>query len=230
MANDIAKQAAAFAAAKLMRTGQTVGLGTGSTTSFFIDALAERVRTEHILLRCIATSRATAAHAKRLGLAVLPLAANALPDVVVDGADEIDPDLHLIKGGGGALVQEKIVAISGRELIVIADGSKLVPVLGGYPLPVAIVPFGYETTLARIRTALEVEAHLRLVSHQPVVTDDGLYVVDCHFGAIEDPAAIEARLKPLVGVVETGLFIGMATRALIGDENGRVRTLLARRS
>ncbi len=225
MANDAAKRAAAQAAVALVDDGMTVGLGTGSTAKFFVEALAARVQEERLRLRCVPTSRTARAQAEQFGLTVVPLTNANRPDLTIDGADEVDPALNLIKGGGGALVQEKLVAVSSREMVVIADGSKEVPVLGAFPLPVAVVPFGWETTCSRLTDAFGVAAALRQSreGHGPFVTDDGLYVVDLHFGEIPDPAGLEARLRAIVGVAEVGLFVGVAARVVFGAPDGSVR-------
>lgn len=216
-----AKGAAANAAARLIQPGMTVGLGSGSTASLFVEALAERVREGGLTIRGVPTSRAAGDLARHLGVEVVPLSRTSRPDLTVDGADEIDPALNLIKGGGGALVQEKLVAVASRQFVVVADASKAVPTLGAFPLPVAILPYGWETTLERLE-AFGVPAARREKGGQPVVTDDGLYLVDMRFGTIADAGALEGELKRLVGVVEVGLFVGLATRALLGHADGRV--------
>lgn len=222
MANEAAKRAAARAAANLIEPGTTVGLGSGSTAALFIDALAERVRRENLAFRGVPTSRAAEEQARGLGLTVFPLSRDTRPDLTVDGADEVDPDLHLIKGGGGALMQEKLVAVASRQLVIIADDAKAVPTLGAFPLPAAIVPFGWETTLARLEDAFGVPAARREKNGAPIVTDDGLFLIDLRFGAIPDPAQTERALKSIVGVVESGLFVGLASRVIFGHADGTV--------
>jgi ribose 5-phosphate isomerase A len=223
-----ARRAAARAAARLVEPGMTVGLGSGSTASLFIEALAERVRDEGLTLRAgVPTSRAAGEQAARLGLPVLPLGSAARPDLTVDGADEADPDLALIKGGGGALVQEKLVAVASRELVIVADADKAVATLGAFPLPVAVVPFGWETTRERVVAAVgqeDVPAARRETggAGEPFVTDDGLYILDLRVGRIPDPAALERALKQIVGVVDCGLFTGLASRVLFGQADGSV--------
>jgi ribose 5-phosphate isomerase A len=223
--NQAAKKAAAVAAAGLVQTGMVVGIGTGSTAKFFSEALAHRVQSEGLVLRGVPTSRQSRAIAEEWGLSIVALTASTHPDLTVDGADEFDPALNLIKGGGGALVQEKLVAVSSREMIVIADESKAVPTLGKFPLPVAVVPFGWETTRERLVERFGVEATLRQNrdGHGPFVTDDGLYVVDLRFGSIPDPADLESRIRGVTGVAEVGLFVGVASRVLVGTEDGTVR-------
>lgn len=223
--NQAAKKAAAVAAAQLVETGMVVGIGTGSTAKFFTEALAHRVQTEGLVLRGVPTSRQSRALAEEWGLPIVTLTASTHPDITVDGADEFDPALNLIKGGGGALVQEKLVAVSSREMIVIADESKAVATLGAFPLPVAVVSFGWETTKERLIQRFGVEATLRQNrdGHGPFVTDDGLYVIDLRFGSITDPAELESRIRGVTGVADVGLFVGVASRVLVGAEDGTVR-------
>jgi ribose 5-phosphate isomerase A len=220
------KVAAAEAAAALVENGMTVGLGTGSTAKEFVTALARRSLT----LRCVATSMATAAQAESLGLAVIPLDAAGRIDLTIDGADEIGPGLALIKGGGGALLREKLVWEASARCVVIADSAKLVARLGAYPLPVEVTPFGYETTGRRILAAL---AGLGLPSNATwrshggglMRTDSGNLIYDLALGEIPEPETLGILLKGLTGVVEHGLFLGLAERALIGSETG-VETVL----
>jgi ribose 5-phosphate isomerase A len=213
-----AKRRAGAWAAELVADGMDVGLGTGSTVYWALHRLGERVR-EGLGIRGIPTSRRTEELARSLGIPLTSFADVGALDLTIDGADEIDPRLDLIKGGGGALLREKIVAAASRRLIVIADGSKLVPVLGGRPLPVEVIPFGYEIAARRV-AALGCVPALRLADGQPFVTDSGNYILDCAFGAIPDPASIQRELKLLPGIVETGLFVGMADLAVIGTSDG----------
>ncbi len=226
--NEAAKRAAGDAAAARVESGMVVGIGTGSTAKFFTEALAHRVATEGLKVRGVPTSRQSRALAEQLGIPLVPLTKAACPDLTVDGADEFDPALNLIKGGGGALVQEKLVAVSSREMIVIADESKAVATLGAFPLPVAVVPFGWETTRERLIERFGVEADLRQNrdGHGPFVTDDGLYVVDLRFGSIPDPAELESRIRGVTGVAEVGLFVGVASRVLVGAEDGTVHDIV----
>jgi ribose 5-phosphate isomerase A len=226
-----AKQAAARAAARLVVPNSIVGLGTGSTATFFVKALAERVQNEGLIVRAVVpTSEGSRALAERHGLTIVPLGPDTWPDLTVDGADEVQTgDLALIKGGGGALVREKLVAVASRRFVVIADADKAVERLGVFPLPVAVVPFGAEATRARIEEAVGVPAALRTRKNDPgaapFVTDDGLYLLDLRVGgpAITDAADWEARLKRITGVVEVGLFVGVAHEALLGQADGSVR-------
>lgn len=223
---EAAKKAVGVAAAKLVENAMVVGVGTGSTAKYFTEALAARVSAEGLVLRCVPTSRQSRALAEQFGLPIVPLTNATRPDLTIDGADEFDPALNLIKGGGGALVQEKLVAVSSREMIVIADESKAVKRLGAFPLPVAVVPFGWETTRTRIADRFGVSATLRESQqgdHGIFVTDDGLYVLDLRFGQISDPAQMERELRTVTGVAEVGLFVAVAVRVLLGKEDGTVR-------
>ncbi len=220
-----AKRAAGEAAAKLVAPRMLVGLGTGSTAAFFHEALARRDADENLGVRCIPTSEETARRARGLGLELVELGRHRVPDLTVDGADEIGPNLGLIKGGGGALVREKVVASASRRMVVIADATKRVRTLGAFPLPVAVVPFAAERVADRLRELFEVQAVLRThASGEAVVTDDHLCLLDLHFGTIPRPALLETRLRQIVGVVESGLFVGLAHEALIaGDDQDVVR-------
>jgi ribose 5-phosphate isomerase A len=227
-----AKQAAARTAARLVVPNSIVGLGTGSTATFFVEALAERVRNDGLVVRAVVpTSEGSRALAERHGLPIIALGPDTRPDLTVDGADEVQvADLALIKGGGGALVREKLVAVASRRFVVIADADKAVERLGVFPLPIAIVPFGAEATRARLEEVAGVPAVLRTRSgdpRTPFVTDDGLYLLDVRFGAdaIGDAAQTENRLKTITGVVEVGLFVGVAHEVLLGQADGSVRRL-----
>ena len=217
-----AKQAAGEYAARLVEPGQTVGLGTGSTAAFLVKALGRRVREEGLVFRGIPTSTATRELALAEGLTLVSLDDVGVVDLTIDGADEIDPALALIKGGGGALLWEKIVASASRELVVIADAAKLVRVLGHFPLPIEVVPTGWTHVRERVR-ALGAEVMLRKrADESPFVTDGGHYIIDAWFKRIAAPAALSSELDRIVGVVEHGLFVGLARRALIGQDDGAV--------
>lgn len=219
------KQMAAARAVDLVSPGMKLGLGTGSTAAYFVDLLGDRVRSGLDVV-CVPTSEATRERAVRQGLFVTTLDEVPRLDLTVDGADEIDQELRLIKGGGGALLREKIVAHASARMVVIADRSKLVARLGAFPLPIEVVPFG----LAATRIAIEAEAsrlgltgriELRKdASGQVFHTDGGHFILDAAFGAIPDPVALSSRLGDTPGVVEHGLFIGLARGAIIagGDD------------
>ena len=217
------KQAAALKALDLVRDGMRLGLGTGSTAAMFVEALGERVA-GGLKVTGVPTSQATRRLAERLGIALADLDETEL-DLTVDGADEIDPDLNLIKGGGAALAREKIVAASSRRMVVVADASKQVKVLGRFPLPVEVIPFGWASTARRIGEAgreagCDGRMVLRRNGEEPLVTDNGNWIVDCHFGAIAAPARLAGALSEVPGVVEHGLFVGLCSAAIIGTARG----------
>ena len=223
------KQTAAERAVTYIQDGMTVGLGTRSTAAFAIHALGRRVQAEALRLRCVATSQESEALARTYGIPFVPLAEVSRIDITIDGADEVDPGFRLIKGGGGALVREKIVAAATDAEIIVVDSSKVVPALGAHPLPVAVLPFAWEWTQARLETLFRVPAPRRpLPAGEPFVSDDGLYILDMAFGApLPDPDTLEARLKTVVGVVEAGLFVGLCRRLIIGHADGRVEERVA---
>ncbi|MBV8848078.1 MAG: ribose-5-phosphate isomerase RpiA [Methylobacteriaceae bacterium] len=217
-----AKRRAAFRALDFVRADMRLGLGTGSTATEFIRALGTRVA-DGLKVRCVATSKATADLAQSLSIPIASL--DDLPelDLVVDGADEFDPDLRLIKGGGGALLREKIVAAASMKMVVIADASKEVARLGRFPLPVEVDPFGLESTrrhvinLARALSLPPSLALRRAAEGHAFVTDGGHYILDCAFGSIGDPEALARSLATIPGVMEHGLFIGLASTIIVAD-------------
>jgi ribose 5-phosphate isomerase A len=217
---DDLKRAAALRAVEQVEDGMVVGLGSGSTATFAIEALAARVA-EGLHILGIPTSKATATLAKRLGLPLTNFAKHLRIDVTIDGADQVTGDArYLIKGLGGALLREKIVASASEEMIVIVDETKMVNRLGGKtPLPVEVVSFGWQTVLNRL-TTIGCEPRLRLAEGKPYTTDGGNYIVDCAIADMPDPVALEAQLSAMVGVVENGLFLDIATRIVIGRSNG----------
>lgn len=224
MSADLAKAAAAQAAAQIVQSGMIVGLGTGTTARFFVQSLAARIQNGELQnVRGVATSRASETLAQTGGIPLVPLTLATRPDLTVDGADEVDPNLHLIKGFGGALVREKLVAVASREMVVIADGSKDKAVLGAFPLSVAVFPFGWEITQARIEAAFpHAPVVLRGGPDAPFVTDDGLFILDCRLGQIPDPAQTERAFHTLPGVAEVGLFVHIAGRVIFGHDDGTV--------
>ena len=230
MTADDQKRAVGQAAAALVRDGMTVGLGTGSTAAHFVEALAARAKTEGLKLRCVSTSGTTEALAGRLGLTLLTLDAAGEIDLTVDGADEIGPGLSLIKGGGAALLREKLVWEASRRCVVIADAAKRVGALGRFPLPVEVVAFGHTTTARRLFDALAecdlgAAPSLRVRDGAPVLTDGGGVIYDIACGAIPDPTMLADALKAVTGVVDHGLFLDLADEALLGTASGVERLL-----
>jgi ribose 5-phosphate isomerase A len=217
---DDLKRAAAERAATVVEDGMVVGLGSGSTANFAIAALAARVAAG-LRIACIPTSERTAALAGRLGLKLVSFAEHRRADLDIDGADAVvRSTLTLIKGHGGALLREKIVACASRRMIVVIDETKLVDRLGpGTVVPVEIVSFGWETVLDRL-IAAEATPRLRRNGTAPFVTDNGNFIADCTLAAIPDAAALAARLKSIVGVVESGLFVGFAAQVFVGRPSG----------
>ena len=216
---DHAKENAARAAVEMVEDGMRLGLGTGSTANFMLWFLAERVR-EGLNVVGVPTSERTTARARQLGIPLTSLDQTPELDLCIDGADEFDPDLNLIKGGGGALLREKIVASAAKRFVVIADASKRVACLGAYPLPVEIVPLAAVPLATRL-TALGANVSLRQKEDgSAFISDEGNYIVDCAFGEIADPPALAARLSGFAGVVEHGLFCGMADVVLVGTADG----------
>ncbi|CAN7189291.1 ribose-5-phosphate isomerase RpiA [Paenibacillus sp. LjRoot56] len=215
-----AKKAAAEQAVAEIREGMIVGLGTGSTAYWAIQGLGARVQ-NGLHIQAVATSVASENLAKELGIPLIPFADISEIDVTIDGADEVDSAWHLIKGGGGALLREKIVAFSSRKLIIVVDESKVVAQLGAFPLPVEVVKFGYELTIRKLR-ALGCKPKVRAADRQPFVTDNGNYIIDCDFGSIPNPAELHQAINGIPGVVENGLFIGMASQVIVGYKDGSV--------
>lgn len=226
MSADVAKINAAAAALDFVKDGMTLGLGTGSTAAHFVRLLGERVKAG-LKVRGAPTSLATERLAQEVGVPLIPIDRVAMLDLVVDGADEIDPAFNLIKGGGAALLREKIVASVARHFVVIADGSKMVARLGAFPLPVEVTPFAWTLTATKIYAALRDagcegrEVALRETAPgQPLLTDGGNHILDCRCLAIPDVPGLADRLKRIVGVVEHGLFVGMARTVIVGGAHG----------
>jgi ribose 5-phosphate isomerase A len=215
-----AKQRAGRRAVEFVEDGMTLGLGTGSTAHWVVERLGERVREEGLRVRCVPTSRRTEEQARSLGITLVTLGEVLELDLAIDGADEIGPHLALIKGGGGALLREKLVAAAARRFVVVADASKRVEVLGRFPLPVEVVRFAWEVTARRVADVTKAEAVLRRDERgEPYVTDNGNLILDCRCGEIREPARIEHELKSLTGVVECGLFVGMADLAVVATDD-----------
>jgi ribose 5-phosphate isomerase A len=221
---DLAKRAAAKAAVNLIQDGMLVGLGTGSTASYFIENLIDRCREKHIKILCFPSSERTAKLARDGGIPLCDENLVTSLDITVDGADEVDPKKRLIKGGGGALLREKIVATMSKEMVVIIDQDKLVDKLGNFPLPIEIVPFAYHVTLNRIRQ-LGYDGSLRRIANDQLYhTDNGNYIVDIKFpNRCNFPEEDQKALRAIPGVIETGFFIGIAKKVIVGQYDGSVK-------
>ncbi len=222
---ELKRVAAKKAVAEYVESGMVLGLGTGSTAAFVVCRVGELIASGELEdVRGVATSQRTADLAGEVGVPLVTLA-DARPEVTIDGADEIGPGLALIKGGGGSLLREKVVAHAtepGGGLIVVADGSKLVDSLGEHPLPVEVEPFGWETTLQDL-ASLGCEPELRMdvkERENPFVTDGGHYTVDCRFASIPDPAGLEREVKSIPGALECGLFVGLTRAAVVSSPDG----------
>jgi ribose 5-phosphate isomerase A len=219
------KESAALRALDLVCDGMWLGLGTGSTAARFVEALGVKVAAG-LKVSCVPTSEATRAQAERLGIPLTTLDDTPHLHLTIDGADEIDDQLRLIKGGGGALLREKIVATASDQMVVIADDSKLVKTLGAFPLPVEVVRFGFAAT-RRMVEAMAAQAGCegpiaqRLVKGgEPFLTDQGNFILDCSFGRISEPEVLAYALKRVPGVVEHGLFLGVADMAIVATAGG----------
>ncbi|HEX7926928.1 MAG TPA: ribose-5-phosphate isomerase RpiA [bacterium] len=208
MNRDREKQLAAEAAAAVVESGMVVGLGTGSTAAFAIRKLGERVK-GGLKMHGVPSSRWAENLAKEVGIPLLDFSQTSQLDITLDGADEFDPALNLIKGGGGALFREKIVAAASKRLVIFADASKQVPTLGKFPLPVEVNPFGWQVAVRKLKDLCP-KVTLREKDGKPFVSDNQGYILDCAFGSIPNPPELEARIKRITGVMECGLFCGMA--------------------
>ncbi len=222
-----AKEAVGRAAAELVTSGMQLGFGSGSTFLCFLEALAARRARETLDVVGVPSSSESAEAATRLGVPLIELDTvdpEVGLDLTIDGADEIDPSKAMIKGGGAALVRERLVAVAAREMIVLIHEDKQVATLGAFPLPVEILPFGAQHTIARL-SKLSCTTQLRSKKSEPVVTDNHNWIVDCAFSAISDPGALQAALNQIPGVVDCGLFVGLAGRVLMAPaDHGPVRT------
>ncbi|MFZ0198752.1 MAG: ribose-5-phosphate isomerase RpiA [Candidatus Sulfotelmatobacter sp.] len=216
MANDLEKEAAARASLRFVKDGYVVGLGSGSTAAHFIQLLGEQVK-NGLRIRGIPSSVRSGEQAASLGIPLTTLDECQQIDVTVDGADEVDPQLRLIKGGGGALLREKIVASATRQMVIVVDATKRVPVLGKFPLPVEVIKFAQALIKKKIE-ALGAAVQLRLGQDgKPYLTDENNHILDCRFGQIADADRLARTLSDMPGVVEHGLFIGMASLVLVAD-------------
>ncbi len=225
---DTAKFVAAKRAVEFIQPGMRVGLGTGSTAAWMVRCLGERVRNDGLRVTGVPTSSRTADLARQVGVPIMSLDEAKWLDLTIDGADEFDGNLNLIKGGGAALLQEKIVATASDQMIVIADAAKEVGTLGAFPLPVEVIPFGWQTTKALLEetlVSLDVLARdcsLRMNGDRPLVTDEANYIIDLHLRRIGNPRQLALVLNQIPGVVENGLFIDICDIVIIGHGDGRV--------
>jgi len=219
------KQLAAEKAVEYVEDGMKVGLGTGSTAYWAIRKLGERV-SEGLKITAVATSHASEEQARELGIPLVAFGDIDSLDLTIDGADELDSSLQLIKGGGGALLREKIVASNSTRMIVIADEGKVVNTLGKFPLPVEIVPFAWEWTVAEL-AKLGCQPELRRSGEELYKTDNGNYIADCRFEAIEAAPKLALTIQNIPGVVDHGLFIGIAAMAIVGKLDGTIEIIEA---
>ncbi len=218
------KQLAAEKAVSFLEDGMTIGLGTGSTAYWAIEKIGKKVNEEGWKIKAIATSVRSEEQARGLGIPILDFSTIKFIDVTIDGADEVDAKLQLIKGGGGALLREKIVATNSKQMIVVADESKWVRTLGKFPLPVEVVHFGWERTFEKLQS-LGCEAKRRMNGTGPYLTDNGNYIVDCSFFEIQDAPALHEAVNSITGVVDNGLFIHIAGKLVLGFNNGDTRVI-----
>jgi len=218
------KQLVGREAAKIVKQDAVIGIGSGSTVFFFIEALSQLIA-NGLQCKAVPTSEQTRLLSEQKGIHTVAL--NDVDEIAltIDGADEIDPHLQLIKGGGGALLQEKLVASASKKLIIIADDSKLVSKLGLFPLPLEVIPYGWKQVHQRIQKAYSIMCDLRINDNKPFITDHGHYILDCHFQHIIEPIKLNNELHLIPGVVETGLFIDMADEVIIGCPDGNIKRL-----
>ncbi len=225
---DKAKFVAAKRAVDFVEHGMKVGLGTGSTAAWMVRCLGERVRNEGLKIVGVPTSTRTAELARAVGIKVVSLDEAKWLDLTIDGADEVDQNLALIKGGGAALLQEKIVATASDQMIVIADAAKEVQQLGAFPLPIEVIPFGWQTTKALVEETLESldvlsrDVSVRMNGDRPLMTDENNYILDLHLRRIGNPRQMALILNQIPGVVENGLFIDICDILVLGHGDGRV--------
>ena len=212
------KKIAGTKAADYIKDGMIVGLGTGSTAKYLVERVGELVK-GGLKIQAVATSKATEEQARELGISLLDVNDVEYLDIAIDGVDEVDKDFNATKGGGGALFREKIVASLAKEVIWIMDDSKLVDSIGDFPLPVEILPYGYKVTLKRLKD-LGLNPVMRLKNNELYVTDNGNYIADLHMSALVDVKDIKEKLDNTVGVLETGQFLNMCNRIIVGTDDG----------
>jgi ribose 5-phosphate isomerase A len=217
------KKLAAEKAISYIKDGMTLGLGTGSTAYWAIQGIGDKIK-NGLSVRAVATSVQSEDLARELQIPIIPFAEVDRLDITIDGADEVDQELNLVKGGGGALLREKIVASATKFYIIIVDESKVVRQLGKFPLPVEVAPFAWELTQRRLRE-LGCTPKMRMVEETPFLTDNQHYILDCSFGLITDPASLHARVSAITGVMEDGFFIHMADIVVVGSPGGETKIL-----
>jgi ribose 5-phosphate isomerase A len=218
-----AKKAAGEKAAALVQPGMLVGLGTGSTAFWAIQKIGEMVK-EGLHIQAVATSLASEKQARELGIPITSFSEIQQLDIDIDGADEVSEDFQIIKGGGGSLLREKIVAMASRRRVIVVDERKYVKKLGRFPLPLEVVPFGWELVFKTLQS-LKGTPTLRTREDAPYITDNSNYIIDCSFGEINDPEQLHHQLKTITGIVETGLFINLKPSVIVAYENGDVKTI-----
>ena len=217
------KKIAAEKAVEYVKDGMIIGLGTGSTAYWAIQKIGERVK-QGLKITAVASSENSAKLASDLKIPLISFEHIKGIDLTIDGADEVDQEKNLIKGGGGALLREKILATNSKQFIVVIDASKLVKYLGAFPLPIEIVPFASKLTIQKIQ-ALGTTPVIRSEQGRNYITDNGNLIVDCHFESIQDPAKLNSQLHLIAGVVETGLFVNMKPMVIVGDTDGKVEVI-----
>ena len=218
------KQLAAEAAIQNIKEGMTIGLGTGSTSAYAIEAIGRKVQ-QGLSVKAVASSIRSEEAATNVGIKLIPFSEVETIDIYIDGADEVDKDLHLIKGGGGALLREKILAFNSKEFLVIVDSSKLVEHLGKFLLPVEIIPFAMELTLKQLQK-LGCTTAIRQENNKPYITDNSNLIIDCNFKKIEQVDQIHQSINAIPGVVENGLFTkNIVSKIIVGYESGEVKVI-----
>lgn len=218
------KQLAAEAATQNIKEGMTIGLGTGSTSAYAIEAIGRKVQ-QGLSIKAVASSIRSEEAATKVGIKLIPFSEVDTIDIYIDGADEVDKDLHLIKGGGGALLREKILAFNSKEFFVIVDGSKLVAHLGKFLLPVEIIPFAMELTLKQLQK-LRCTTQVRQNNGKPYITDNSNLIIDCNFKKIENVEQLHQSINSIPGVVENGLFTNnIVSKIIVGYDSGEVKLI-----
>ena len=218
---ELLKQQAGIEACKFVSNGMKVGLGTGSTVKYTVIELGRRIAEEGLQIVGVPTSLATEQLANKVGIPLVKLSECSHLDIVIDGADEFDSEFNLIKGGGAALLREKIVAQESNSMVVVADERKLVNVLGAFPLPIEITPFAHQATIRKLANLLDCRVNCRMSGDNPVVTDNGNYIADAHCGpSIDDPVKLEGKILNIAGVVQVGLFNEMCDVVVLANDSG----------